>query len=427
MRSLCFYLTLIGLFAVHSANSQDSNKRLIDTLTYETQSGLPIAASKIYFSDSKFTFSGFGETNYIHYAGEKNYQSEDLELYMTNMQRLVAYVAYKPKPWMVLYAEIFAEYMNDGRQERHFEFEPEIFADFLIHKSFNLRLGTHQTQIGYLNNSDEPVMFYTVNRPEVERIIIPSTWIDLGVMTYGTIKDDWKWSYSVYQGMEPEQLNGSTWIRRGRSDALRFNFDGYTLNSSIKYKGIKNTELALTGFFAKMGTNKINSYTSMISPYVRTTYKNWSFMALGAAGRTTNTEGIYDLTRGVEGVSNGQVLGRDVYGFYGEVGYDLLPLLGLNKRKAKEKKDNILIKEKEMKLPIFIRYEQLNTHANVHESLLGLPIYQSDLSTVTVGLNFNPRRNIVLKTNYQFRNNRAVLPNGEFEGNRFELGLGFIF
>jgi hypothetical protein len=426
MKTITIFVLLFFSLPYSLYSQEPMRKKVVDTLTYETQSGLPIAASKIYFSDSKFTISGYGESNYINYRGEKNTQSEDLELYMTNMQRFVAYAAYKPKKWLVLYAEIFAEYMNDGTNERHFEFQPEVFADFLFSEKFNLRLGTHQAQIGYINNSDEPVMFYTVNRPEVERIIIPSTWIDLGVMTYGKINKDFKWSASLYQGLDPTDLRGATWIRRGRADALRFNFEGFTANSSLKYTGLKNTELVLNGLYSKIGKANISSNTYLLSSYVRREYKNWSFMALGAIGGSDNTQGLFEITRQASIDNVGQVLGRNVYGFYTEVGYNIWPFLKGNRKSANDIK-NLLVRSSEIKLPIFIRYERLNTHNRIDESLINEPIFKSDLTAITIGANFNPRRNIVIKTNYQFRNNKAPLADGSFEGNRFEIGLGFIF
>jgi hypothetical protein len=426
MKTITIFVLLFFSLPYSVYSQEPMRKKVVDTLTYETQSGLPIAASKIYFSDSKFTISGYGESNYINYRGEKNTQSEDLELYMTNMQRFVAYAAYKPKKWLVLYAEIFAEYMNDGTNERHFEFQPEVFADFLFSEKFNLRLGTHQAQIGYINNSDEPVMFYTVNRPEVERIIIPSTWIDLGVMTYGKINKDFKWSASLYQGLDPTDLRGATWIRRGRADALRFNFEGFTANSSLKYTGLKNTELVLNGLYSKIGKANISSNTYLLSSYVRREYKNWSFMALGAIGGSDNTQGLFEITRQASIDNVGQVLGRNVYGFYTEVGYNIWPFLKGNRKSANDIK-NLLVRSSEIKLPIFIRYERLNTHNRIDESLINEPIFKSDLTAITIGANFNPRRNIVIKTNYQFRNNKAPLANGSIEGNRFEIGLGFIF
>ncbi|KFD40028.1 porin [Schleiferia thermophila str. Yellowstone] len=426
MKVFRILLHIILIFSYKGYAQGSKWKKLVDTLTYETQTGLPIAASKIYFSESRFTISGYGESNFIRYLGEKNTLSDDLELYMTNMQRFVTYAAYKPKKWFVLYIELFAEYMNDGVNEKHFEFQPEFFIDFLFSEKFNLRVGTHQVQIGFINNNDEPILFYSVNRPEVERIIIPSTWIDLGIMTYGKINKNLKWSASLYQGLDPTDLRGATWIRRGRANPVRFNFEGFTANSSLKYNGFKNTELVLNGLYSMIGHQNISSSTYLLSSYARREYKNWTFMALGAVGSTDNTAGLFEITRQASMDNQGQVLGKNVYGYYTEIGYDIWPILNGGSKSSKNVR-KFLLKGNEVKLPLFIRYERLNTHNRIDESLMNKPVFKSDLTAITIGANFNPRRNIVIKSNYQFRNNKAPLADGTFEGNRFEFGLGFIF
>jgi len=416
--------------------SPKNGKKLLDSLTYETASGLPIAASKIYFTDSKFTISGFFESNYINYRGPKNTDSGDLELYQTNLQRFVTYAAYKPKDWLVIYAEIFAEFVNDGTDESEWEYLPEFFFDFLISKEFNLRVGTHQPQIGYINNNDEPIMFYSVNRPEVERLIIPSQWIDLGLMTYGNIGNDLKWSLSAYQGLDATNLNGATWIRGGREDALRFNLNNLLFNSSLKYTGIKDTEIGLNGVYTQLGRDQkitdqfgnersVDASTYLVSSYVRREIGNWNFMGLASYGETRGTQDLFELTN--VGDNEGEILGNKVFGYYAEIGYDILPALGLNKRKAKGKKDNFLVKANEMKLPIFVRYERLDTHAGVSDAFIDSNLKRSDLNAITIGANFNPKRSIVIKANYQIRDNDQPLFTGDFEGNRFELGVGFIF
>jgi hypothetical protein len=430
---ICFFSASF-LAQKESDNGTPKEKKVLDTLTYEQQSGLPVAASKIYFSDSKFTISGFGETNYNHYLGPKNRESNDLELYNTNLQRFVLYAAYKPVDWMVLYAEIFAEYLNDGSEEGEFEYLPELFVDFLINPHFNVRVGSHQPGIGYINNNDEPILFYTVNRPEVERLLIPSQWIDLGIMTYGNISNNLKWTASVYQGLDAQNLNGATWLRRGRDHALRFNFNSAVLNSKFVYSGLKNTEISLSGFWTQLGggeevtfnnsTQAVRANSFLTSAYVRHTHKNLSVMALGTYGAVNNTDQLFHLTATQE---NGpQVLGESVYGFYTEVSYDILPLLGFNKKKENAV-DNFLLKRNEFKLPIFARIERLNTHNTIHESLISQPRSQSDLTALSLGFNFNTRKNIVFKANYQFRWNREPMTSGEYEGDRIEVGLGFIF
>lgn len=428
-------IILLVSYSAFSQEEKENSKRLVDSLTYEQHMGLPAAASKIYSSGKNYAISGFGETNYNHYLGPKNRESQDLELYNTQLQRFVLYGAYKPVDWMVLYAEIFAEFLNDGTEESDFEYFPEFFIDLLFDKRFNVRIGTHQPGMGYINNNDEPILFYSVNRPEVERMLIPSQWIDLGVMTYGHLHDDIKWSASIYQGLDAENLNGSTWLRRGRDKALRFNFDSYLLNGKILYTGIKNTELSISGFYSPVGLGntvsinnnvqdvKANSFLG--SAYARYTHNNLNLMALGVYGNVSNTDQLFHLTQ--NSPIGPQVLGKEVWGFYTEVSYDILPILGYKKQKADAKKDNFFFKREEFKLPVFARLERLDTHSSIHESLRNQPLMRSNLTTLSLGANFNTRRNIVFKANYQFRWNTEPLSTGEFEGDRIEVGLGFIF
>jgi len=435
MKPWLLAVVLLGHTASASAqNDTLEKKKLIEELTYETQSGLPLAASKIYFSDRKFTFSGFGEVNYMHYNGPKDLASGDIELYMTNLYRLVGYVAWKPVKWLVLYGEVFAELLHDRNREYHPEYFIEVFADFLIHERFNVRIGTHQVQIGYVNNHDEPVMFYSVNRPEVERIIVPSQWIDLGIMTYGNINRDLKWTFSLYQGLDTERFNGGTWIRRGRDEELRFNFNSFMLNSQWTYSGLKNTDISISGLWTQAGRglspvngSSFEANTLLATAYARHELKNWTFMLFGAYGHMQHTDRIQQVTATED--AQGQVLGRDVYGYYAEVGYDILPILrGFRKKAPKDGGvSNFFVRSKEMRLPVFFRYENLNTHAAIDPSLAHLDRFEKDLQALTVGLNFNTRRNIVFKANYQFRWNRFPLSTGETEGDRFEAGFGFIF
>lgn len=405
----------------------DSGKKLVEDLTYQTQSGLPVAASKVYFTDSKFAVSGFGEINYIDYHGPIDRSSGDIELYNTNLYRFVSYLAYKPRPWLVLYTELFAELYQDlGQEESEFDHEIfiEAFVDFLLHNRLNIRAGTSQLHLGFINNNDEPVMFYSVNRPDVERIILPSTWIDLGVTVYGGLTKNLNYALGIFQGLDASHFNGGTWIRGGRDHAFRMNFDSYVLNGKLEYKGTKDTELAINGFWSK-GTEQANSHTFLTSAYVRNSWGNWSFMALGAYGQMQNTDQLFSHIGRNEPNSN-QVLGSQVYGYYLEAGYNIWPVIGL-KKDGKSSSGNLLFDKKHLKLPLFARFERLDTHADIHPALREQDIFRSNLQTITIGANFYSSRNFVFKTNYQFRTNKALLTTGEKEGNRLEFGLGFIF
>lgn len=405
---------------------------LIEELTYEQQPGLPPAASKIFFSKKKFAVSGYGEFSNIGYLGEKDRSSGDLELYNTNLYRFVAYTGYKPADWLVLYAEVFGELYHDGLREVGHEVFIEVFADLLIHKSFNLRMGSFQIPMGYMNNNDEPIQYFAVNRAEVERLIVPSTWIDLGVKAYGSITPKLKWLATVFQGVDGDQLIGGTWIRRGRE--MRFHFRSIGGAAQLNYKPVQNLTLSASGLLMQSGkgeevefdgdTRRVRAPTGLLSGYARWESGNWTLMALGAAGWMNETELLYELTGQRD--QGAQVLGARTYGYYLEVGHDILPYL--RGKSGGDPKRSFWYRSDEMKLPLFARYERLDTHAAIDPRVIerignDSAFHRNNLDVLTVGANFNPRRNLVLKANYQFRRNRSA----PTEGDRLEMGLGFIF
>ena len=411
--------------------------KLIEELTFEQWPGLPPAASKIYFTDRRWAISGYGELSYNHFLGEKNRATGDLELYNTNLYRFVVYGAVRATDWLVLYAEVFAEVLHDGNREVAFDALPEIFADFLITRGFNIRAGWAQIPIGYINNNDEPTEYHSVNRPEVERVIIPSQWIELGLQFYGKIGDKASWMVHGFQGSDGRAMLGASWVRGGRHP--KFDYFAPGVAAQFNVNPIEHLELSVSTLFMETGTRRlvsttgglerVRSPTSLHSAYVRYEEGDFSLLALGTFGTMGQTDLMFHLT---DQLSPGpaQLFGRQVYGAYAELGWDILPLI---RGRSARSGGSFFHRASEMKLPLFFRYERLDTHASLAPDVAarvneGVPLFRNNLDVFTLGMNFKTRRNIVFKANYQFRYNRAS--NGEAvvpEGDRFEVGFGFLF
>jgi hypothetical protein len=440
MKSVLFVVIFSILsFAVYSQNeiiTDTTEAKLIEIekLKYKQQPGLALAASKIFFSDRRYSISGFGEFNSVPLQTGANRNAGDIELYYTGLYRYATFFGYRITNKLIWNSEFQIEFLHDRDQETHAEVVLEAFVDYLYKDYLKVRLGFFPLTIGYVNNNDEPVMFYSVNRAEVERLIIPTTWIEFGTMFYGSLGQNWSYALGVTQGLNASNYIDGTWIRQGREIRLDVP-KTIALNPQINYEGIENLTLSASGYFGNSGQGnevltdegmqQVDARIDLGSAFAKYDWKDFRFVAVGTYGRLSDTEKIFVLTQDENG-EGGQVMGESVYGYLFELGWDILPLL--RKGKTISDRKNRFVDYRKMKLPVFARFERLNTHYSVNNQLLMYSgsTTQKDLRILTAGINFNTHENIVLKGNYQYRING-------YEGDInpinhvIEFGVGFIF
>ncbi len=85
--------------------------------------------------------------------------------------------------WIHLNAEVDFEH---AAQELELELA---YLDFLLNPALNIRTGVLLAPVGYLNETHEPNLFWTVERPLLQNRLIPTTWIGGGVGIFGSIMD----------------------------------------------------------------------------------------------------------------------------------------------------------------------------------------------------------------------------------------------
>lgn len=429
--TLLFLFIFIQVKAQVESDSLTEDKSPIEKLKYKQQPGLALAASKIYFSDKRYSISGFGELNFVPVQGNINRDVGDLELYYSGLYRYATFFGYRITDKLIWNSEFQIEFLHDRTVEYHPEIVIEAFVDYLYKDYLKARIGFYPLTIGYVNNNDEPVMFYSVNRSEVERLILPTTWIEFGTMFYGNISDKMSYALGFSQGLNSRNYLSGTWIRQGRE--IRFDVPkSISINPQLTYISSKDLTLSASGYFGKSGQGasvdmnntptSVDANINLVSVYAKYDWKNFSFVSVGTYGTLGDTEKIYALTENSN--KPGQVLGKEVYGYLLEIGHNILPYLRKNKE-IKEKK-NRFYDYKAMKLSLFGRYERLNTHHVVHADLFALPRVENNLHIWTMGVNFNTRENIVLKANYQYRIHKEANPFHPVN-HIVETGLGFIF
>ncbi len=144
----------------------------------ESVYGLGPAASKVYHAGRGITFGGYGEAFYSNALSDRG-SGTSKTLDRADQLRLVLYAGYRFTENIVFNSEIEFEHATTGSTESSSGGSASVeFAalDFFWKDWANFRAGLMLAPMGFLNEIHEPPFFYGVNRPDVERVLIPSTW-----------------------------------------------------------------------------------------------------------------------------------------------------------------------------------------------------------------------------------------------------------
>jgi hypothetical protein len=124
-----------------------------------------------------------------------------------DMARFVLLPTFQFTDSIIFNAEIEFEHAGSGFDEDdklHGTAEVEqLYVDFKISPYFNIRSpGIDLVPVGYINQHHEPVLFYSVNRPELANRLVPTTWAVPSAGVYGKILDDLSYQFQVSSSLE---------------------------------------------------------------------------------------------------------------------------------------------------------------------------------------------------------------------------------
>ncbi|BAF72811.1 hypothetical protein [Sulfurovum sp. NBC37-1] len=373
--------------------TQTGGFTLVDT---ENQyNGLGPAASKVYFSKNPLSIGGYGEMYYANPKGGDDY---------ADVYRFVTYFGYKFSENVILNAEI--EFEHGANAEDGGEVAIEfMYLDFLWRDEANFRLGNLLVPMGLINLRHEPILFNTVQRPEVENKLIPSTWHENGALIYGRLGDTGlEYTAGIINALNLNNVDTMdakpNWIRDGRQGSkAKAAFDPAFVGR-VDYTGI-NGLLVGASLYYGAGSNlkdpKLADPIQDVSGLTTTmfdihaNYENGPFRAYGLYTQT--------ILDGAEKISNTAV--EKAKGYYVNFSYDVGSLAGVD-----------------YKIPLFVQYEDLNPIASTVDGL-NEDTYKT--KTTTIGMNFFPVDQVVLKADYAMKevNNQ--------DQDVFSAGLGFVF
>ncbi len=347
--------------------------------------GLGQSASAVYGIVEGLSIGGYGEIVLNMPDANREDGAESGVRAEGEALRGVLYVGNKFTDKWILNTEIEIEHVD----EIFLEFA---YLDYLHDEKFNFRSGLILLPMGFVNESHEPIYFNSVNRPEVESKIIPSTWRELGAGFFGALGD------LTYKAFLVNGFNGdgftSDGLRGGRkkggvtenatttAGVLRLDYqatEGLVLGAAI-YSGSASAPTN--------GTVGVDIYQG----HFDFKYNGWFARGLYVFS------GLQDTVRFNN--NSGQVLADEMEGYYVDFGYDF-------------NYGGTVISP-------FTRYEIVNTQKNVDAAFTRDA--SKDRTNYYVGVAVKPIDRVVYKFDYVKKENGAKTGVDEFN-----LGIGYLF
>lgn len=368
----------------------------------KSEFGLGPAASSVYRVKQGLSIGGYGEGSYTNFLGSDRRDQTDL-------QRLITYVGYKFSDSILFNSEIEFEHgTTDGIGGEDGDSAGEVsvefaYLDFLLSDEANARVGNVLIPLGFVNEIHEPPYFHGVQRPFLERTIIPSTFRENGVGLFGKLGSEVEYRTYFVNGLRASRFEDSG-IREGRQSGNRALFEDFAWTGRVDYTPEEISGLTLGGatFLGNSGQDDVfgtttpSVFTQIHELHAQYRHRQFEFRALGAMSRVNDTA--------VLSAALGETIPEQQLGWYAEVAYDILPHLS---------------PESGHYLAPFVRFESVDLQDEVASGLAADESLNQDI--VTVGLTYKPLSNVVLK--FDYRNYNSDAPGG----NADELSFGFGF
>ena len=360
--------------------------------------GLGPAASKVYQVERGLSIGGYGEFVFQKLVSDRQGNRDNFDV-----ERFVLYTGYKFSDRILLNSELEVEHAvaasdTDGEVEVEF-----VTLDFLGWQALNFRTGLMLVPMGFLNEIHEPPFYHGVFRPEVEQRIIPSTWRAGGVGIFGTLAPGLEYRAYALNGMKAAEFTNEG-IRGGRQEGSFASINDFAGTARLDYSPLPGSLVGSSFWAGNSGQgddfagHKPDVFTLLWEAHAQLRYRGLEMRALGAL---THIDDAAVVSEGVE-----DTIGKDQYGFYVEAAYDVLPLI---------------LPETTQYVAPFFRYENFDTQDAVPRGFARVP--GNFVQLYTVGVDYKPLPQVVLKLEYRNFNNGSTNP----QADDVNVGAGFVF
>ena len=129
----------------------------------------------------------------------------------------------------------------------------QAYVEVDVTENTQVKTGLFLLPVGILNETHEPETFYGVERNNVEKRIIPTTWWEGGVMVSGQIADGLSYDVAMHSGLNAAEsdasglLTGVESVRSSRQKVAEATANKAAYTARLKYTAVPGLELAVSG------------------------------------------------------------------------------------------------------------------------------------------------------------------------------------
>lgn len=190
----------------------------------------------------KTSLGGYGEFHYNNLESDDSSSEKD----QFDVHRFVVYIAHQYSDTVRFFSEVELEHALSGDgKPGEVELE-QAYIEWDFAKNASAKAGVFLIPVGILNETHEPDTFYGVERNNVEKNIIPTTWWEGGVLVNTELAEGLSLDLGIHSGLSLDVAGGEYKIRDGREKVAEADGDSFAYTSRIKYTGIEGLELAAT-------------------------------------------------------------------------------------------------------------------------------------------------------------------------------------
>ncbi len=371
-----------------------------------------------YDAHSKTVISGYGE---VHYQRDINASQS-----VADLKRAVLFVGHQFNGHIALLSELEVEdaKVEGGGLSGEVAME-QVYLKFALNPRQYIVAGLFLPRIGLINENHLPVNFNGVERPQVEQLIIPSTWREIGVGFYGqTTALPLTYSVALMTGLDNASFEHGSGFEGGRAEGQNAKANSLAITGAIQYFA-GNWKFQVSGYMGgttplapkaadtlQLESGAFGTPLILTEADIQYANKGFSFKALGC---NVSIPGAKSINTAYDNNTPEQM-----FGGYAELGYNLLEKARTEKWKKKQ-------------LTVFARYEMLDLNAKIPDN--GLTDGTLDQTHLIAGIGYFPIPHVVIKADVRLmstgkQNILLADPNAlpYKQNNTFiNIGIGYSF